>query len=231
MTSHVAAREMRLEEAHGRLARFGFLLVDHRRADGQPSQLLVGLRPRPTYAHFDPEVVTFWRTDAEGRGRLDLLTVASRDRAAEPIAWGIIRLVDRLGVENEFATLGGTLTAAHVDGTMVAVFTSPAPILRLGGHSQAIDRIAAELAAFFGRMKVPIDFDPAAEPRIAAASPLTRWAAFVAFEHASYTAVGLRGERPQETAIIEAEEARLRAEHPGAWVAGRALLADIGLRG
>ena len=72
---------MSLEEAHARLARFGFLLLDHRHPDGQPSQLLVGMRPLPTYAHFDPEAVTFWRTDAEGRGRLDLLTVDSHDRA------------------------------------------------------------------------------------------------------------------------------------------------------
>jgi hypothetical protein len=231
VTEQVAAREMTPEEAFPRLAHFGFLLLEHVRGNGEPSHLLVGMRRLPTYAHFDPEVVTFWRTDADGRGRLDLLTVESRDRVPQPIAWGTIRLVDRLGVENEFATLGGTLTATHVGGTMVAVFSSPAPILRLGGHSQAIDRVAAELAAFFGRMKVPIDFDPTAEPRIAGASPLARWAAFVAFEHASYASVGLRGERPEEASIIEAEVTRLRTRHPAEWAAGRTLLAEIGLEG
>ncbi len=223
------AAEMTPEAALPQLARFGFLLLSHLRPDGEPSHLLVAMRPLPTFAHFDPEAVTFWRTDDEGRGRPDILTVDSRDRAASPIAWGIVRLVDRLGVENEFVSMGGTLTTRHIEGVMVAVFTSPAPILRLGGHSQAIDRVAAELAAFFGRMKVPIDFDPAAEPRIAAASPLVRYAAFVALEHESYEALGLRGERPGEHMLIEAEAARLRAGHPAEWAAGSRLLAEIGL--
>jgi hypothetical protein len=231
METQALRREMSPEAALRRLARFGFLLLEHLHPDGDPSRLLVALRPMPTFAHFDPEAVTFWRTDADGRGRLGQLSIDSRDRLDDQISWGIIRLVDRLGVENEFVTLGGTLSATHLDSTMVAVFTSPAPILRLGGHSQAIDRIAAEVAAFFGRMKVPIDFDPAAEPRIGAAPPLVRWAAFVAFEHDSYAAAGLRDERLEESAIIGVGAANLRARHPEAWAAGRALLAEIGLEG
>ena len=46
--------------------------------------------------------------------------------------------------------------------------------------------MALELGAFFGRMMVPIDFEPGVEQAISAATPLERYAAFVAFEQARY---------------------------------------------
>lgn len=139
-------------------------------------------------------------------------------------------MIDRLGIENAFATLGGTvsLEAAAID-LVVAVFASPGPILRLGGHSQDVDQAAVELGAFFGRIMVPIDFEPGFEEAISAATPLERYAAFVAFESARYARHGLlRDDRPAIASAMAAEAGRLANEDPASWEAGAALLARMG---
>ena len=70
-----------------------------------------------------------------------------------PFGWGAIEIVDRLGESNAFLGFGGLLRAWRTDdGSVVAHFTSAAPILRRGGHSQRYDTIAAEIGAFFGRL-------------------------------------------------------------------------------
>jgi hypothetical protein len=135
-------------------------------------------------------------------------------------------------VENCFVTHGGTFQAGRVsDDEILALFRSPAPILRMGGHSQAADQVALELAAFFGRVMVPIDFDPGVEEAIASADPITRYAAFVAFASERYRShVTLRLEHAAEAELICEEAQRLRTTRPDAWGRGTALLGRLNLR-
>jgi hypothetical protein len=143
-----------------------------------------------------------------------------------PFSWGLIRLVDRVPASNEYLTFGGRLVADHVDGMVVAVFTSPAPILRRGGHSQGWDPAATELGAYFARLMVAVDFAPGFEARVSGADPVARYAAFVADLTQRYRASPeLRVAHPHLAALLPAEERRLRREHPAAWAAGLELLA------
>ena len=218
-------------DAARQLAHLGFLLETPPHGHPGEARLLVAFRPRPTLAHFDPEVVTFWRTGTDRRGHPTELTIASRTPMRAEFSWGPVTVVDRLGIENAFATLGGTLSldAADID-LVVAVFASPGPILRLGGHSQDVDQAALELGAFFGRMMVPIDFEPGVEEAISAATPLERYAAFVAFESARYARHGaLREEQPAIASAMAVEARRLAGEDPENWRAGAALLTRMGL--
>lgn len=221
-------------DAAGRLTHLGFLLLSPFPPEpGQaPSRLFVSMRPWPTLQHFDVEHARFWATGLDRRGHPQDLTVRDRMPVERTFAWGKIELVDRLGAENDFVTMGGHLAADRVDEEeVVAAFTSPAPILRMGGHSQADDLIALEMCAFFARIMVPIDFNPAVEPALAAADPLTRYAAFVAFQRERYLGhLLLRNEHPRESAILWEEAERLRRAHPEAWQRGRRLLEVMALR-
>ncbi len=213
------------------LAHLGFLLETPPHGHPGEARLLVAFRTRPTLEHFDPEVARFWRTGVDRRGHKAELTLASRTPLRAEFSWGRVAVIDRLGIVNAFATLGGDVSLDTVRADLaVAVFSSPGPILRLGGHSQDVDQAALELGAFFGRMMVPIDFEPGAEEAISAATPLERYAAFVAFEEARYAGHGaLREEQPAISAAMGAEARRLRLDDPGSWAAGTALLARMGL--
>ncbi len=170
-------------EVVGRLlTNLGFELVepDHSGPD-ETSHLLAALRPQPTLHHFDPETIGYWITDG-GRGRATSLDREARFPVVADYAWGRLTLADRLGVKNEFLSFGGTLRAQMTDDTTVLVdFSSYAPILRWSGHSQATDPLAAELGAFFARIKVPIDFVPGAEAMVARATPRTLYCAFIQY--------------------------------------------------
>ena len=98
---------------------------------------------------------------------------------SEDYSWGMIRLVDRLGASNEYLSFGGHLDAALLEESVVAAFTSPAPLLRRGGHSQAWDPGADLIGGFFARMMVAVDYKAGFEARFGEAPPLTRYAAFV----------------------------------------------------
>lgn len=219
-----------------RLAHLGFLLLSPFPPEPghAPSRLFVSMRPKPTLQHFDVEHTRFWATGSDRRGHPQDLTVRDRTPIERTFAWGKIELVDRLGAENDFVTMGGHLVADRVDDedVVVAAFTSPAPILRMGGHSQADDLVALEMGAFFARIMVPIDFNPAVEPALSAADPLTRYAAFVAFQRERYLGhLLLRKEHPRESAILWEEAERLRRAHPDAWQQGRRLMEVLALRG
>src|SRR4029078_13012366 len=131
-----------------------------------PAFLLVALRPVPTLQHYHPEAVDYWVTK-DGRGERRTLTQESPMPQSEDYSWGLIRLVDRLGVSNEYLTFGGHLDAASVDGVVVPAFPSPAPLLRRGGHSQGLDPGADAVGAFFGRLMVAVDFAPGFEAAFA----------------------------------------------------------------
>jgi hypothetical protein len=193
-----------------------------------PAYLVVALRPVPTLRHYDPEKVEYWISE-DGRGARRTLTRASQMPIHAGYSWGVIRIVDRLHVTNEYLSFGGRLSAELVDGVVVAVFTSPVPILRRGGHSQDWDEGAATLGAFFSRLLLAVDVAPGFEARTTSADPVTRYAAFVADTMARYRASPtVRLARPRLWTLLQAEERGLREDHPIEWAAGDALRIDAG---
>jgi len=168
------------ESAARILANLGFELVEPDRTHGsETSHLLVTIRPQPTMKHFDPETIDYWTSDGS-RGHAARLERESRYPTVADYAWGQIGLTDRLGVQNVFLSFGGTLRAEMAaDAAVLLDFSSNAPILRWSGHSQITDPLAAEVGAFFARIKVPIDFVPGAEALVARAGPLTLYCAFI----------------------------------------------------
>jgi hypothetical protein len=211
------------------LADLGFLASPDLPDRPGPAYLLVALREAPTLRHYDPEAVEYWVSEHD-RGVRRTLTHETHLPIEGDFSWGLIRIVDRLHVTNEYLTFGGRLTADAVDGVVVAVFTSPVPLLRRGGHTQGWDRGADNLGAYFARWMVPVDFAPGFESRVARASPTARYAAFVADAMARCRASsGLRAGQPELWWLLDAEERRLRKDHPGEWAAGDALGRQAGV--
>jgi hypothetical protein len=176
------------------LANLGFELVEPDKTQGEEtSHLLLALRPQPTLTHFDPDKVDYWTSDG-ARGHSAQLDRETRLPLTTDYAWGRITVTDRLGVKNEFLSFGGALRVQMTaDAVVLADFSSHAPILRWSGHSQSSDPLAAEVGAFFARIKVPIDFAPGAEALVAKAAPRTFYCAFVQFVRERLTqAHGLR---------------------------------------
>ncbi len=87
------------------------------------------------------------------------------------LAWGQIRIRDRLNVSNEYLTFGGAVTAGRDDGTTVVAFVSPAPLLRRGGHSQGWDFGRQSVGAFFARLAAEAGSDRSFEMAAARAGP------------------------------------------------------------
>lgn len=206
------------------LAELGFLASSDLPDRPGPAYLLVALRPAPTLHHYDPERIDYW-TSVAGIGTARTLTRLSSLPVRTTFSWGLIRIVDRLHVTNEYLSFGGQLEAVEIDGTAVAVFTSPAPLLRRGGHSQGWDHGAETVGAFFGRLLVAVDYVPGFEARMARAGPVVRYAAFVADLFGRYRgSPELRSGHPELWALIEAEERRLRRDRPVEVADGAALL-------
>lgn len=217
------------ESAAQLLHNWGF--VSHADLPDAPGQswLAIAMRARPTLQHFDAERAEYWTTVAgRGVGRaLDRMTPVP---LSGDFSWGPIRVLDRLRVRNEWVAFGGSLSAAEVDGNLVCVFASDAPILRRGGHSQGWDHGAANLAAFFGRLKVAVNYVPGFEAQVAAAPPRVRFAAFVADLAARFRATRtMTDTRPALWGLIAGEEARLRRSEPEGWAAGLELTRAAGL--
>lgn len=209
----------------------GFCLRWDLPSDEHDALLVVAVRETPTERHFDPELVSYWRTDETGRGRPSQLTLESRPMTTA-FSWGPIEVVDRFGISNTFISVGGHLAVERTDPTtMMATFTSPGPILRRGGHSQSYDLFAAELTAFFARLLVPIDFVPGAERLVSAARPAERYAAFLQHDLARLARSELvRDAYGPDARLVRMEASRLRERDPVSWKAGERLLKAIGLR-
>jgi hypothetical protein len=206
------------------LTDWGFLAESDLPDRPGPAWLLVALRPAPTLRHFDPELVEYW-VSRDGQGCRATLTHADHMPLDTDFSWGMVRVIDRLKVSNEYLSFGGRLTAAAVDDATVAVFRSPAPLLRRGGHSQTWDPGAESLGAFFGRLKIAVDYTAGFESRVAAAGPLARYAAFVADLMARFRRSSeLREAHPCLRALMGAEEQRLLRDHAADHAAGMALL-------
>jgi hypothetical protein len=217
-----------LAGAARRLEHWGFLadpdLPDH----PGPASLIVALRDRPTLRHYDPEVVECWTT-SERRGTHLTITRATRMPRSFGVSWGEIRILDRLGESNGYFTFGGRCDGEEVGDATILAFTSSAPILRRGGHSQGWDEGADTVGAFFGRLLVTVDYVPGFEERLAAASPLVRYAAFIQDAECRDRDRRIRelDDRPFAS-TVRAEAHRLRRDHPDEWRAASALLADVG---
>jgi hypothetical protein len=215
---------LRATEVAGQVDHWGFLAYPDLPDGPGPAFLLVALRPAPTLQHYDPEAADYWVTE-DGRGSRRTLTHDSSMPRSEDFSWGLIRLVDRVRVSNEYLTFGGHLDAALIDDVVVAAFASPAPLLRRGGHSQGWDDGADAIGGFFARMMVAIDFKPGFEQVFAAAEPLTRYAAFVRDSDQ-------RRRRQQRSTsfddalgrLVRHEAVRLRESAPSAWKAAGVLL-------
>lgn len=217
-----------LARAAERLADWGFLADPDLPDRPGPASLIVALRPSPTLRHYDPEVVEFWST-FDGRGSHQAITWQTPMPISAGVAWGEIRILDRLGESNGYLGFGGQCDAAMFGDTVIVAFTSPAPILRRGGHSQGWDNGADAIGAFFGRLLVTVDYVPGFEARLAEASPLARYSAFV--QDADGRDRRMRttsGVEPPFAATLRAEVAALHRDHPDAWREGAELLADIG---
>ena len=217
-----------LAVAAQRLAPWGFLadpdLPDH----PGPATLIVALRERPTLRHYDPEVVEFWSTE-DGHGAHETITRTTRVPLTTGVSWGEIRILDRLGESNGYFSFGGRCDADLFDDALIVAFTSSAPILRRGGHSQGWDDGADAVGAFFGRLLVTVDYMPGFEARLAHATPLARYSAFIRDEatHVQGLPIEVRERRPFAN-TVRTEAARLQRDHPEAWADGGRLLEDIG---
>ncbi|HSI99600.1 MAG TPA: hypothetical protein VLA59_04375 [Patescibacteria group bacterium] len=212
------------------VANLGFLVRRDIPALGQDALLVVALRKVPTERHFDPELLLYWRSGPDGRGHRAEMTQASRMPRLTEFSWGPIEIVDRFGIANTFLSFGGSLAADRdPDGDVIATFRSRGPILRRGGHSQRYDSIAAAVAGFFGRLLVPIDFQPGAERVISAATPVTRYAAFLQHEVPRLAIELVREAYGADARLLHAEAERLRLRDPRSWEDGAALLSQLGL--
>jgi hypothetical protein len=215
-------------DAARRLGDWGFVAhADLPDAPG-PAFLIVSMRDRPTLRHFDPELVELWRAEA-GRGVRATIDRHTRLPGEARFSWGSIRVVDRLHAANVYVTFGGRVLADDIDGARVVVFVSPAPLLRSGGHSQTADTAADDVAAFFARLVVAIEERPGLERRLAEASPISLYSAFL--EDAAdrlRRSPSLAETRRDLCAVVAAERARLQRDEREAWEAGGALLAVAG---
>lgn len=215
---------IRATEVAGQVDHWGFLAHPDLPDRPGPAFLLVALRPAPTMHHYDPEAVDYWVTE-RGRGERRTLTSKTPMPRSQDYSWGLIRLVDRLGISNEYMTFGGHLDAALIDDVVVAAFASPAPLLRRGGHSQGWDTGADAIGGFFGRMMVAIDFKPGFEALFADSAPMTRYAAFVRdTDQRRRTARRSAPVDDELGRLIRQEATRLRATASEQWTAAGALL-------
>ena len=209
------------------LARLGFLARSDIPDGPGPAYLLVGLRPAPTLHHFDPEVIRYWAGGPTGTCRT--LTSASPVPLSSEFTWGRITIADRLLVTNEFLAFGGSVRADRIGDSVIVVFTSPVPMYRQGGHSQAMDVGADLVGAFFARVRAAISASPDLEARFASAGPGSVYAAFLS------DVLGRFGTRPPGTGDATqwsslCSDARRQREHvPDAWRRGVTLSARLRL--
>jgi hypothetical protein len=219
-----------LQQAARLLANLGFELVEADRLSGNDSShLLVALRPAPTLRHFDPEWIDCWTCEA-GKGKPTKIDRETHFPISSEYTWGLISVNDRLGVVNQFLSFGGALRAQMTpESTVLLDFSSHAPILRGSGHSQTLDPLATEVGAFFGRIKVPIDFVPGAEALVAKASPMTLYGAFV--QHVREKLSAARGLRDANRWLADwssHEAQRLEATAAEQWKAAAELRRQLG---
>jgi len=211
------------------LAQLGFLLVPGPPAEHGSAYLFVALRRQPTLRHFDPQRVDYWLS-VDGRGSRVSLDCATRMPLQADFSWGLVSVIDRLAVANDYLSFGGELRASRSEGVAVALFSSEAPILARGGHSQGWDPGAQRMAGFFASLRAAAARQPELESELGEMSPVARYAAFVADWMARYrSSETLRAWTPNTLALMRREEGRLRRERATDWAAGADLATRIDL--
>jgi hypothetical protein len=227
----IEAAAIGIEAASGLMERLGFIAF--RTPPGEPmpdSCLMAVIRDRPSREHFDPEAASFWIVD-ERHGRLSVIDRDSTMPVHRRFSWGAIRLVDRFGARNGFVGFGGTLDAERVGpDARLMIFRSPAPILRLPGHSQQADRLAQPALAFFGRL-VPHLWDAAdSEAWLDGAGPEALHAAFLIDTAARLgRSEEIRDAESDDAAAVRRSLALLGRHRPAALEAGHRLLQRLQL--
>jgi hypothetical protein len=207
------------------LRNWGFLAEPDLPDRPGPAYLLVAIRAKPSLSHYDPELVEYWITGDKGYGVCETITYASRLPRQLEFSWGVISVMDRKGIANRYLSFGGTLHAERIDGEVICVFESTAPLLRRGGHSQGWDSGAESVGGFFGRFRAAAGYQHAFETLALQADPLTRYAAFVRqFVNQYRGSEFLRDRDPRLWTIMLTEERRLRTDHADAWSEGGTLL-------
>lgn len=220
-----------LAESAGIVHDLGFSIVTGvDRANPAATDLVVALRDRPTLRHFDPEAIHFFET-AGTRSRARTIDRASVLPLIETFEWGRVAIADRLGMTNQWLSFGGEVRAEALDdSTTIVRFHSPAPIQRWSGHSQGLDLLTPEMGAFFGRLMVPVDFQPGAEGRLVGTDPLALYCAFLANATRRMGGSGSFAAADQPlVAKLASEARRLRAGAPAAWGEGEELLRSLEL--
>jgi len=229
-STNMASMNAAIDPGEGRqlIDRLGFLHVPGAPFAPPPAYLIVGIRPRPTLEHFDPQVIEYWHSFAT-RGMPATLDWMTRAPAVSTFSWGPIRIVDRLGIFNEFLGFGGSLETRRVDEVRVCVFRSDAPIVARGGHSQAREFESNEIAIFLARLRAAADPRGVLETRLAGMSPTEIYAAFVASRLATIGAGDrLADWRRADRLILLRERRRLRDQTPAAWSTGSDLACELG---
>ncbi|MEX2548117.1 MAG: hypothetical protein WD830_10065 [Chloroflexota bacterium] len=219
------ARALDNNAAHVLLADLGFLLVPGAPLDHGAAYLLIALRPRPTRAHFDPERIEYWTVDS---GRAEPAALDWPVRRPDPsYSWGTIRIVDRIGAANKFASFGGVLTVSRDLDVHAALFRSEAPILALGGHSGPAEPLATNVGAFLAVLHAAAG-DESVRRLADSLSPVALYAAFLwrAVQIYKYeSAVAMVS--PRLLSVLRSEHRRLAAEFSSDEEAGRDLAARL----
>ncbi len=205
----------------------GFLLVPGRPVERGRAYLIVGLRSAPTLAHFDPELIQLWR-NVDGRGARAEIEWSSKEAPDADFSWGEVRIVDRLGVSNEFVTFGGRLEVARIDKVKVCVFSSDAPIVARGGHSQDWEYGAQEIVAFLGRLRAAADPRATLERQMADLSPVARYASFIWDRLLNAMRTEQAGFDRADRLLLLRERRRLTELSPTDWQAGVDLACALG---
>jgi hypothetical protein len=220
-----------VDEASRLMANLGFIAFRTPSSDAIPDSCLMGvIRNTPTRRHFDAETVTYWAM-SNGRGQLEAIDRDTSMPVAGRFSWGRIRLVDRFRASNGFATFGGEILAERIgpDARLV-IFCSPAPIVRLRGHSQQQDRLADEVLAFFARLTPRLWTSPEQERLVADRSPDVLYAAFLLEAQDRLRPFEAGGDEQREAYWSVLRELELLREHRVGTVDGGAdLLRLIGL--
>jgi hypothetical protein len=226
------AHSSQLERVAQQAARSGFVLASGDRA-GAPggADLCVALRDLATKQHFDPVRVMHWIAP-DGRGKhveIDRGVSVPHETA---FAWGVVRVSDHADASNAFLTFGGRLVAVAPDPAMTIVtLSSAAPILRWSGRDQDLDPFAAEVAAFFARLRVPINYTPGAEATISRMAPVALYASAIGDLRARYgRSIVLREANPAMYGRVQHETRWLETSAPADWAAGQHLLQELGLQ-
>lgn len=202
------------------LAQLGFLHVPGRPLANGSAYLFVALRSEPTLRHFDPERVDYWQS-VERVGTRAVIERSTSMPGESEYAWGVISVVDRKSVANEFVSFGGQLKVRRIGDVLVTVFSSSGPIAARGGHSQGWDFGAEEMAAFIGRLRAAAGASRSLEFELAELSPLAIYSAFMVdslSRHRDRHGLAVGDERIM--AMLYDEQHWLKAHVPADWASG-----------